>query len=209
MKNLDRPLVPDEKLFEYLLLLPVDDAVSDKVQQIKRVFWAEFGCKQALNKPHLSLIDFVQYESSEFRIANCFEKFAKSVSPTLIDLNGFGEFPTHTIYINVESAAPIRTIVQEMRHQFNSLLKQRIGLGPSYVDRPHLTIARGMDETQFHSAWKNWNNVRFEDAYVANEMLLIKREVDKKTLAPITKYRPVKHFPFLGKKRDEQLMLGL
>lgn len=204
MKDLSQTLF-NEKLFEYLLLIPIDDSVSHKVKEIKHVFFTDFGCKNAPNQPHISLIDFMQYESSEFRITNCFEKFAQFVKPPNVELNGFGEFPKHTIYINIESAEPIRMIVREMRHRFNKLLRQNVAPRPVYVDRPHLTIARGMDEKQFQNAWQNWNDVSFEDSYVANEMLLIKREVDQQTLTPIGQYRPVKHFPFRGKKRNEQM----
>jgi 2'-5' RNA ligase len=201
----------DTKIYEYLLIIPPSNAVSGKVTKIKIIFSEIHGCKNAAKlTPHLSVINFLQHESMEFRIIGCFEKFTQYINPFPIDLNGFGEFPNHTIYVNLSAAEPVINIVKDMRAKFRHILKISDSLKPKFITRPHLTIARGMTEEQHQTIWPIYKKEHFTDSFIASEMILIKREVEPTTLKPVSKFKVVHHFPFGGKQEgNEQMKLAL
>lgn len=209
MKNLAFQEDSDTKIFEYLMIIPPSDLVSGKVMEIKIIFSTVHGCKNAAKlTPHLTMINFLQRESMEFRIINCFEKFTQYIEPFPIDLNGFGEFPHHTIYVNLSSVEPVVNLVKDMRSKFQHILKISTLVKPTFVTKPHLTIARGMTEEQYESIWPIYKKEAFNESFTAKEMILIKREVDPFTLKPLGKYKIVRHFPFLGKQRNEQMAMA-
>ena len=210
MKNLEFSQDSDTKIFEYLMIIPPSDSVSGKVTEIKIIFSEVHGCKNAARlTPHLTMINFLQRESMEFRIINCFDKFTQYIDPFPIELDGFGEFPHHSIYVNLSSAEPVVNLVKDMRSKFQRILKISDFLKPTFTTKPHLTIARGMTEEQHQTVWPIYKKEEFNESFIADEMILIKREVDPFTLKAIGKYKVVHHFPFRGKHRDEQLQLAL
>jgi 2'-5' RNA ligase len=210
MKNLGFRADTDAKIFEYLLLIPPSDFVSKKISEIKLTFSDVHGCENAAKlTPHLTMIKFLQRETMEFRIINCFEKFTHHIAPFAVELDGFGEFPPHTIYVKPSTAKPIADLVIGMRAMFGRMLKFSDLLKPTFVTNPHLTIARGMSEEQYQAIWPIYKKQEFLGSFMADQMVLIKREVDPFTLKKNGKYRPVRHFPFLGKVREQQLLLAL
>lgn len=210
MKDLGLTQDSDTKIFEYLMLIPPSDSVSGKVTEIKIIFSDVHGCKNAAKlTPHLTMINFLQRETMEFRIINCFEKFTQHIEPFLIALDGFGEFPHHTIYVNLSTTEPVVNLVKDMRSKFQRILKISDSLKPTFVTKPHLTIARGMTEEQHQTVWPIYKKEEFTESFMADQMVLIKRAVDPFTLKAIGKYSVVRHFPFLGKQREQQLLLTL
>jgi 2'-5' RNA ligase len=208
MKKDSNPLFVGQKLYEYLLIISPDEIVKNKINTIKILFSKEYGCKNAENlKPHVTMINFLQYESAEYRIVNCFEKFAKTVMPFNITLNGFGNFEPHTIYAKLESTTEVITIVKDIRTRFKNLLTSSESLKPNFTTKSHLTIARGMTQAQYEQAWERWQKEYFLVSFKVNQMNLIKRELNPKDLRPIGNYKPVQDFIFSAQFREEQMVL--
>lgn len=199
----------DVKLYEYLLLIPPDQKVTQKVNELKTLFCENYGCKNAAGLvPHLTLVNFMQQESMEFRLINCLEKFTPYVKPFPVKLEGFGQFPPHTIYLDLAERETIVALVKNIRAKFQRILRISEQLKPNFTLKPHLTIARGVTEEQYEKIWPVYQKEYFSESFTANEMILLKRETDPFTLKPVSKYRTVHHFPFLGKYREEQLAMA-
>lgn len=207
MKKITKQAYIGQRLFEYLLLVNPDSIVNDKIRVIKTIFTEKYGCKQAAAKPHLTMINFVQFESEEFRIVNCFDKFAKTIYPFDVVLDGFAHFDTHTIYAKLHSSYEMENLVKMMRNKFRALLEASASLKPKFTIQPHLTIAHGMNDAQFEMAWEVWKNEHFLQSFKVQQMILIKRELNPKDLMPIGHYKPVQDFMFGGTPKEEQLML--
>jgi len=210
MKNLNLQKPEDQPLFEYLLLLSPTSVISEEINGFKALFNENYGCSNATkSKPHLTLIHFLQVESAEFRIINCLDKFAKFVQPIPIELNGFGKFASHTIFVKPVSPDAIVQLVKDMRTKFQQLLKHTVKIKPDFITTPHITISRSMTETQFEDAWAVWEKETYSASFVATEMTLLRRAVATADCRPLGKYKPIQHFSFGSKVRDTQLVLAL
>jgi 2'-5' RNA ligase len=133
-----------------------------------------------------------------------FERFSKSINPFDIQLNGFGQFPPNTIYVNVLTKEPIINIVKNMKIKFSGFLRPTKHQKPFFILNPHLTIARRMLESQYYRAWEEWKDTEYISTFRANEMILLKRKITG------GKCETIARFPFEGNgMSDVQLMLQL
>lgn len=106
-----------------------------------------------------------------------FKRFSKSINPFDIQLNGFGQFPPHTIFTNVLTKEPIVKIVKDAQTRFSTLLQPTDHEKPRFIKNPHLTIARKMLESQHNKAWEDWRDEEYVSTFQANEMSLLKRKI--------------------------------
>ncbi len=210
MKKDIYPFSEGQRLYEYLLIISPDEFVNGKIKEIKTLFAEQYGYKNTANlEPHVTLINFIQYHTSEFRIINCIEKFCRSVVPFTVTLKGFGNFEPHTIYAKLDSTVNVVAIVKNIRTRFKNLLASSANSKPSFTTKSHLTIARGMTHKQFDLAWKRWQKEDFLASFNVNQMILIKRELNPIDLKPIGTYRPVQDFVFSGQLKGQQMVLAL
>src|ERR1700739_3665031 len=117
MKNIkDINSIPGYKVYEYLLVLNPHEELRNKIMQVKQHFYDTYKAATALyGKPHLTLVNFVQYEMMEERLVNRLNAIAMGFHPIKIELKDYGSFPSHTIYINVTSKVPIQELVKQIR----------------------------------------------------------------------------------------------
>src|SRR6185437_9979243 len=95
-------------IYEYLLVISLDKAGAAQVAEIKNFFKSSYRCGCAAGLiPHITMVNFIQYERNEKKVNFYLERFSKSINPFEIQLNGFGHFESHTIYVNVGTKAPI------------------------------------------------------------------------------------------------------
>ena len=165
-------------VFEYLLVISPDEVTSASLSGIKNIFKIRYGCEYAASLiPHITLINFVQFEMNEKRIVEYFERFSKSITPFDVQLNGFGQFPPQTIFVNVSTKAPIVKIVNDMQTKFSKLLQPTERERPKFIKNPHLTIARQMLESQHSKAWEEWRAEEYVSTFRASEMSLLRRKI--------------------------------
>lgn len=176
-------------LHEYLLLLTLPEAVEEKIMQMKKEFNEKFAAKFALNRPHITLNTFTQYASSEPRIISKLKSVSQAFDKIKIDLNGYDSFPTHTIYINVDSRLPILELVKSIRMHTQQYMKPDKNLKPFFTTTPHLTISKGLTNQQYEEGWKWLQNHHFKSIFYASSMRLLKRP-------PGGKYKLVEQFVF-------------
>ncbi len=190
MKNIVNS-IPGYKVYEYLLVLNPHEELRNKIIQVKQQFFDVYKSQTALySKPHVTLVNFVQYEMFEERIVNRLQTIAMGFHPVKVELKDYGSFPSHTIYINITSKLPVQGLVKQVRTEVQRLMKLNADNKPHFILEPHLTIARKLLPWQYEKGWLEYSHKHFTGRFIADSMLLLKRPVGE------MKYQVVKRFEF-------------
>ncbi len=193
MKDLSNT-IPGYRVYEYLLVLSPHEELRNKIMGVKKDFYekyqAEPSRKLSGGKPHVTLVNYLQYEMMEDKIINHLKTIAMGYHPIKIELKDYGSFPSHTIYINITSKVPIQSLVKQIRTETQRLMKLNNDNKPHFILEPHLTIARRLLPWQYEKGWLEYSHKNFTGRFIADGMLLLKRPVG--TL----KYEIAKRFEF-------------
>ena len=185
--------IPGYRVYEYLLVLSPHKELWDKIVKVKEDFSLQYKSDYARwGKPHLTLVNFVQYGMMEERIINNLRMIAMGFPPFKVELRNYGSFPSHTIYINVTSKVPIQNLVKEVRGHTQRLMKLDDDNKPHFIMEPHLTIARKLLPWQYEKGWLEYSNKHFTGRFIADSMLLLKREISEN----YEPYQVVQRFQF-------------
>jgi 2'-5' RNA ligase len=183
--------MPGYRVYEYLLVLNPHEELRNKIMQVKKEFYETYKATTAIwGKPHVTLVNFLQYEMMEERIVNRLKMIAMGYHPVKIELKEYGSFPSHTIYINVTSKAPVQNLVKEIRHETQRLMKLNDDNKPHFMLEPHVTIARKLLPWQYEKGWLEYSNKHFTGRFIADAMLLLKRPAGE------MKYQVLQRFEF-------------
>ena len=192
--------IPGYKYNEYLLVLNPHEDLRDKIMQIKKEFSEKYKVPSAMySKPHITLVNFIQFEMMEERLLNRLKIIAMGYPAFKVELKDYGSFPSHTIFINIESKQQVQNLSKELRpaQQLMTLNKDN---KPHFINDPHLTIARKLLPWQYEKGWLDYSHRHFTGRFIANDMLLLKRPLnsqpDGSHLAG--KYQIVQRFEFLN-----------
>jgi 2'-5' RNA ligase len=168
--------IPGYRVYEYLLVLSPHEELWNRIMKVKEEFSTEYKSDYARwGKPHITLVNFLQYEMMEERIINRLRTVAMGYPPFKAELKDFGSFPSHTIYINVTSKLPIQNLVKEIRTDGQRLMKLNDDNKPHFIMEPHLTIARKLKPWQYEKGWLEYSNKHFTGRFIADGMTLLKR----------------------------------
>jgi len=183
--------MPGYRVYEYLLVLNPHEELRNRIIQVKKDFYDVYKASTAIGgKPHVTLVNFLQYEMMEERLVNRLKTIAMGYYPIKIELKDFGSFPSHTIFINVVSKVPVQDLVKEIRSQAQRLMKLNEDNKPHFIMEPHITIARKLLPWQYEKGWLEYSHKHFTGRFVADGMLLLKRFVGE------MKYQVVEKFEF-------------
>ena len=191
LQSITTVTIPGYRIFEYLLVLNPHEELRSKIMKVREEFNDEYNVSNVLGGKHnIILVNFLQYEMMEERLINRLKVVAMGFHPIKVELRDFGSFPSHTIYINVVSKVPVQTLVKEIRHESQRLMKLNDDNKPHFILEPHLTIARKLQPWQYEKGWLEYSNKNFTGRFIADGMLLLKRPLDEK------KYQVVQRFEF-------------
>ena len=183
--------IPGYQIYEYLLVISPHKELWDKIMEVKKKFSEDYQSEHAKwGKPHVTIVNFVQYTMMEERIINRLNTIAMGYPPFKIELRDFGSFPSHTIFINVVSKLPIQNLVREVRKESQRLMKLNDDNKPHFITEPHLTIARKLQPRQYEKGWLEYSNKHFTGRFIADSMILLKRPVGE------MKYQIAQRFQF-------------
>ena len=168
--------IPGYRVYEYLLVLSPHEELWNRIMKVKEEFSTEYKSDYARwGKPHITLVNFLQYEMMEERIVNRLRTVAMGYPPFKVELKDFDSFPSHTIYINVTSKLPIQNLVKSIRTDGQRLMKLDNDNKPHFIMEPHLTIARKLKPWQYEKGWLEYSNKHFTGRFIADTMTLLKR----------------------------------
>ena len=183
--------IPGYRVYEYLLVLTPHEELWNRIMKVKEDFSEKYKTEQARwGKPHMTLVNFIQYGMMEERIINRLRMVAMATTPFKIELKDFGSFPSHTIYINVTSKIPVQNLAKAIRSDTQKLMKLDDDNKPHFIMEPHLTIARKLQPWQYEKGWLEYSNKNFTGRFIADSMVLLKRPADE------IKYQVAARFQF-------------
>lgn len=183
--------IPGYRVYEYLLVLNPHEELRNKIVDVKAAFYEKYKAETARwGKPHITLVNYLQYEMMEERIVNRLQQVAMGFPPIKVELKDYGSFPSHTIYINITSKIPVQSLVKQIRTETQRLMKLNDDHKPHFIMEPHLTVARKLEPWQYEKAWLEYSHKHFTGRFIADGMLLLKR------LAGEMKYEIVQRFEF-------------
>jgi 2'-5' RNA ligase len=183
--------IPGYRVYEYLVVLNPHKELWEKIMKVKEEFADEYKSDHARwGKPHITLVNFVQYGMMEDRIVNRLNTVSMGQYPFKIELKDFGSFPSHTIYINVTTKLPVQDLTKTIRADSQRLMKLNDDHKPHFIMEPYITIGRKLQPWQYEKGWLEYSNKSFTGRFIADGMLLLKRPVGD------LKYQIVKRFEF-------------
>jgi 2'-5' RNA ligase len=184
--------IPGYNYNEYLLILNPHEELRNKIIHVKKEFYEKYQAENALwGKPHLTLVNFVQFEMMEERLVSRLKTIGMGYTPFKVELKDFGSFPSHTIFINVDSKLQVKNLSRELRLA-QKLMTLNKDNKPHFIDDPHMTIARRLLPWQYEQGWLDYSHRHFTGRFIADSMLLLKRRVGNKA------YQIVQRFEFMN-----------
>lgn len=183
--------IPGYRINEYLIVLNPHEDLLQKITTIKEGFAEKYKNDNAgFMKPHISLINWVSLELMEERMIHRLQRIAMGITPFKVELRDYGSFPTHTIFINVVSKAPIQSLVREMK-QGQKLMTLDKDNKPHFIETPYICICRKLKPWQYEEGWLEYSQRQFTGRFIADSMLLLKRTAGEKG-----KYQIARRFEF-------------
>ncbi len=184
--------IPGFNYNEYLLVLSPHEDLRNKIIQIKKDFFDKYKAPATrFSQPHLTLANFIQFEMREERLVNRLKTIAMGYHSFKVELKDYGSFPSHTIFINVESKQQVQNLTIELRtaQQLMTLNKEN---KPHFINDPNLTVARKLLPWQYEQGWLDYSHRHFTGRFIADGMLLLKRRVGDKN------YQAAQRFEFMN-----------
>jgi len=173
--------MPGYRYNEYMLILNPHEDLKNKIMDVKKNFYNKYKAATALHsRPNITLVKFTQFEMMEERILNSLKTMSMGYIPFKVELKNYASYPSHTIYINIESKQQVQNLVKELR------LAQRLMTinkdnKPHFLDNPNITIAGKLSPWQYEQGWLEYSNRHFTGRFIADSMLLLKRNVAEKS----------------------------
>jgi len=188
--------MPGYRVYEYLVVLDPHEELRNRIVQVKKDFFEVYKASTAIGgKPHVTLVNFLQYELMEERLVNRLKTIAMGYYPIKVELKDYGSFPSHTIYINVTSKLPVQNLVKEIRAQSQRLMKLNDDNKPHFIMEPYIAIARKLLPWQYEKGWLEYSSKHFTGRFIADSMLLLKRPAGEAD-GPRMKFQVVERFQF-------------
>ena len=183
--------VPGYRIAEYTLVLQPHEELWNKVIKVKKEFAETYEAPSAeWGKPQITLAKFSQLQMMEERICNRLKMVAMAMPAFKVELKDYGSYPSHTIYVNVESKVPLQMVVKHLKTA-QILLKTKEHK-PHFMDNFFITIARQLLPWQYEKGWLEYSHKNFTGRFIANNMLLLRRGEGEKG------YKAIQKFEFLN-----------
>lgn len=186
MKNSITTL-PGYRINEYMLVLQPHEELRNKIVHVKKEFAQKFEAPSAeWGKPHIALVRFSQLQIMEERICNRIRMIAMAMPAFKVELKNFGSYPSHTIYINVDSKVAIQLLIKHLKTA-QTLLKTK-ETKPHFMDQFFITVARQLLPGQYDKSWREYSHKHFTGNFIAKEMLLLCRPEGEKSYKTIQRF---------------------
>ncbi|MGV3658118.1 MAG: 2'-5' RNA ligase family protein [Chitinophagaceae bacterium] len=188
---ISNPSMPGYRINEYRLVVPLPEALQQKVLSVRQTLHQKYGVKPTFElKPSLTLLRCHAFEKGEPRLLEKLQQVALQTAPFKVELEDYAGYPTHTIYINVMTKSPFNDLCKELKK--SKWLMQVPQHQPFFINEPHLMIAQRLKPKEFTNMWNECEQRQFTGRFIADAVLLLKRSEQNKA------YQVVRRFEFLN-----------
>jgi 2'-5' RNA ligase len=166
------------QFWEYLLLItPPEDAIRH-IYKIKKEVGLRYGSRHALNSDaRISLLKFLLVKGYEKQLLEELFCFCLNRMPFEIELNNFGVFPRHTLYVNVQENEGLK----KLQNGLIMLLTASVPVRNEHLQaiRKHfMTIAGKLNPLQFESVSNEYRKKKISSSFNVRNIVLLKRPCD-------------------------------
>ena len=180
-----------QELNEYRVVLVPPPVFQEKVRRIKSDFSAKYRTAFSAHAACMSLVYFKQFNGNEDMVIRKLAANAAKQRPLRIEMNDFGSYPTHSIFIDTGSKKQVQKIVDIIR-PLQHLMKTSKENKPHFITGPHINIAKKLLPWQYEQAWSEYEYLHFSGSFIAAEVSLLKKAPSENF------YHTVGTFAFLG-----------
>lgn len=166
--------LPGYVLNEYKLVIPLPEAMEQKILGIRKDFGDTYQHKPDGGRPHLTLLMFSQFEMMEDRIIQKLKTVGMSSRPFKLEMKDYGSYPSHTIFINVVTKEPVKQLMRSVK-EIQRLLRSDSEHKAHFLHDPVISVGRKLKPWQYEKAWLEYTHRQFTGKCIADGMLLLKR----------------------------------
>ena len=165
--------MPGYRMAEYQVILNPHEDLRNRIMNIKKEFSEKYNLPLYSGKPHITLLKFKVWELMEEKLVNHLKIIAMGLPPVKIHLKDYNHFPTHTIYINVESKLVLENLSGQLK-QARRLMRS-LDNEPHFIKDPFIPIAQKIPAEIYQKASIEYKHRHFTASFIADRMLLLKR----------------------------------
>ena len=165
---------PGYRLNEYKLVIPLPDALQQKISGIRTEFGQHFSYKPDQGRVHISLVMFSQLEMMEDKITQRLKSISMGEAPFKVELRDYGSYPSHTIFIKIATREPLKKMMRSVR-DIQNILRTDKQHKAHFLQDPVISIARKLKPWQYEKAWLEYSHRQFTGRFIADALLLLKR----------------------------------
>lgn len=182
--------MPGYRESEYQLVLLPHEELRSRIIQYRKDFANQYQLRQVPTAAHLTLVRFSTIAMQEEKFRTRFKQVAMGIQPFKVEIRNFGSYPTHSIWFNVVTRAPIESLTRELK-VFRKLMKTSQA-EPHFLEDPNFLLARKLVPWQYEQAWKEYSHRSFTARFIAEDMMLLKKT------AGSSRWQVVERFEFMN-----------
>ncbi|MCL6523247.1 MAG: 2'-5' RNA ligase family protein [Thermoflavifilum sp.] len=177
-------------LIEYLLAAPIHGRLLECIQAERVAFSQQFGQLTTTSEILVWLIHFWQWKTEEKKLIPQIRQVVASLHPVLLEVNGFGFMPTHSIYIKIVNQSNIAEIVKAFR-PIQAQLKSSWAK-PHLITEPYFLFASRLKPWQYEQSFPVYQQQSLTGRCMVNQLSLWSKTSTQNSFTPIAS------FPMLG-----------
>ena len=152
------------------------ETVNEKLMVEKKYFEDKYEAEIVTKTlPHITIANFLAKEMLEDRIGRLLQNICNQQYSFTVDLNNFSGFPTHAIFIRVQNPQPFKQLANGLQ-ALDDLLQVNDCPPLQLSGKPHMTIARQLDEEIYDIAIKEYAAREFHEQFTVDKLVLLKRD---------------------------------
>lgn len=168
--------MPGYRTNTYRLVLLPHLEFRKKLMKVRKEFAEKYQLRNYPKAAFLSLVKFDQFAMMESRIIQKLESLTMRQRGFMVEVNGYGSYPDHSIFLNISNSVAIKNLVQQL-HTLKPLMNS-VSSKPYFVRDVNFLIGGGLKPWQYENGWKDYQKRHFNGKFIASELLLLKQIPD-------------------------------
>lgn len=173
---------------EYRLVAEPPAVLRESLFAVKKYFSEKYDCPAAgKGRTVITLLRFTQFEMQEARILRRLEPLIAERSSFLVELNGFGSFPSHTVFFAISTQTRLAELVKSFR-VIQPLLRMGQEHKPHFIQEPYINLATKLLPWQYEQGWLEMSHTPFSGKFMAEKLVLLRKRRDEQRFEVIRKF---------------------
>lgn len=181
----------------YILVIQPHEALGIMIQDLQIQLHSGYHTENVMKKkPGIMLARFTAYKANEKYICQLMQQIYNHTPPLCIELEGFGSYPMHTIFIKVKNTNDVKSLQKKLKSKSRYL--KAGDDDPYFPDTAVINIAQKMSKEIYQKVIIEYEQGNFTARFMANEIMLLRKNNDA------DRYRELKRFILAGKTENYQ-----